>query len=297
MLSYLYNGKWNCTFIYSVDIPTCADEIDNVYDEYDEMEENDDTLEGVVEKDCFDEDNKGSGTIKLEDANKENTADTSCKDLTNNEEKEDESPQILKFLEALSHQIVYMRRIYPKSIFEKHTLFRLPVHMSIHPAVTDYISESVASLWEMVEDGHEITSFSIVIISDKSKEKLVIEMAISNYAVEGFYDKDLENVFISVIRRLPLVARKFKHNKKLKDWWIEITTNEKVPLRMSRDFIWTRSTCDTAKENEIGCDDCLILPVLTIEKPFFVHIFLHSNGLIKRKLKYKKKRVDYNVHD
>lgn len=258
-------------------------------------EQDDDTLKGEVEKDeSSDEDIKDYGIINqvdealdIEDGD---TVDNEDEKSTIDEEEDDGSIPILKFLEAISHQIIFQRKIYPKSSFEKHTMFRLPVHMSIHPAVTNYISQSVASLEELVEEDHEIISFAIVITSDKTYEKLVIEADISRYAAEEFRHKDLLNVFTSVMKKLPLVARKFKHSKSPKDWWIEIITKEQVPLRMSSDFIWTESTCDTSGKIVVGCDDCLILPVLTIEKPFFVHIFLKSTGLVKRKLKYRNFR-------
>ena len=53
-----------------------------------------------------------------------------------------------EFVEVLVHQIIYLRDIYPASIFETRRKFNLPLHMSQHPWVNEYIRKVVDSLRE-----------------------------------------------------------------------------------------------------------------------------------------------------
>ena len=45
-----------------------------------------------------------------------------------------------EFLEVLIHQIIFLRDLYPVSIFEKRRKFNMPLNMSVQPWVSDFIN-------------------------------------------------------------------------------------------------------------------------------------------------------------
>ncbi|KAG2237891.1 hypothetical protein INT48_002195, partial [Thamnidium elegans] len=45
-----------------------------------------------------------------------------------------------EFLETWFHQILYIRNLYPRSIFEKQKKFQVPVYIATHPGAQEYIS-------------------------------------------------------------------------------------------------------------------------------------------------------------
>ena len=53
---------------------------------------------------------------------------------------------LLEYLEALVNQILYLRQIYDRDIFQRERLYGIAVHRSRHPELTSYISESLSSL-------------------------------------------------------------------------------------------------------------------------------------------------------
>jgi len=52
----------------------------------------------------------------------------------------------LELVEVLIHQVIYLRDIYPKSIFSKKKKYKTPLMMCEHPWVNDYIQKTIASI-------------------------------------------------------------------------------------------------------------------------------------------------------
>jgi hypothetical protein len=53
---------------------------------------------------------------------------------------------LLEFLEALVHQILFVRELYSPELFERQRLYGIAVRRSRHPELNSYISEAVAGL-------------------------------------------------------------------------------------------------------------------------------------------------------
>ena len=56
------------------------------------------------------------------------------------------SEVFVEFIEVLIHQILFLRDVYPRSIFEPRKKFGLPLQMSQHPWVNSYIASTLDSL-------------------------------------------------------------------------------------------------------------------------------------------------------
>ena len=53
---------------------------------------------------------------------------------------------ICEYCEAATHEILYLRSIYDRDIFQRERLYGIALHKSRHPDLNQYISESVFSL-------------------------------------------------------------------------------------------------------------------------------------------------------
>ena len=205
------------------------------------------------------------------------------------EEEEEEINCFDEFLECICHLAVYYRNIYPSSIFDKHTISGIPVKRSIHPSVSDYIETSIETMQDLVETNSlRITSFAIIIASDKACEKIVIETDISKHVIidDEKYVLELNDIFRGVVQRVVPTMNKIKHRKKPTEWWIEITTaNYKLPLRLSNDGVWIKQKkCDN-KFIKVRAKS-LILPILTVKHPYYLNVYIQAKGLKKQKVKY-----------
>ena len=53
------------------------------------------------------------------------------------------SHALLDFLEVAIHQYLFVRRVYPATLFDRRRLFAMPVLMSRHPALSAYIARAL----------------------------------------------------------------------------------------------------------------------------------------------------------
>lgn len=53
---------------------------------------------------------------------------------------------LLEFLEALVHQVLFVREVYSPELFERQRLYGIAVRRSRHPDLNAYIADAVAGL-------------------------------------------------------------------------------------------------------------------------------------------------------
>ena len=53
---------------------------------------------------------------------------------------------ICEFLEAVTHEILFLRRIYDRDIFARQRLYDIAVHKARHPDLSEFISTTLLSL-------------------------------------------------------------------------------------------------------------------------------------------------------
>jgi len=58
----------------------------------------------------------------------------------------DASDLICEYCEAATHEILYLRNIYNRDIFQRERLYGIALHKCRHPDLNQYISDSVLSL-------------------------------------------------------------------------------------------------------------------------------------------------------
>ncbi|KAI8094493.1 DNA-binding protein [Thamnidium elegans] len=81
-----------------------------------------------------------------------------------------------EFLETWFHQILYIRNLYPRSIFEKQKKFQVPVYIATHPGVQEYISNFVQACYSLIAKD-DIRFICLTILQqDEAVEKFVFEI-------------------------------------------------------------------------------------------------------------------------
>jgi mitotic spindle assembly checkpoint protein MAD2B len=58
---------------------------------------------------------------------------------------------LIDFLEVAVHNVLYIRNIYPESIFVRRKKYGVPVQMSTHPYLNEYISECLKTIKELLK--------------------------------------------------------------------------------------------------------------------------------------------------
>jgi len=183
----------------------------------------------------------------------------------------------LELVEVLVHQVIYLREIYPKSIFAKKKKYKTVVMMCEHPWVNDYIQKTIGSL-EAFLRGQEPNIDSIILIMSEEgsvKEKYFLDLDIQSI-VQGISPNDeflvdLQMAFVTMILRLNQVASDMKVSSKDIDWWIELGTTQTGALKLAKSLEWgLSSSLSTSQFNGF------VLPVMAIDKPIKLQLYIET---------------------
>ncbi|CAG9460359.1 unnamed protein product [Pedinophyceae sp. YPF-701] len=120
-----------------------------------------------------------------------------------------------EFLKAAIHQILFERKVYSGSLFERTRAYDASVQRSRHPGVCEYVSASVDALAPGIHAGH-VPRVAVVIRSPAGAalERWVFEATVSGGArgegVDSAALKELKDAFRSVLVKLQYVNADFK---------------------------------------------------------------------------------------
>ncbi|XP_071509386.1 mitotic spindle assembly checkpoint protein MAD2B-like, partial [Diadema antillarum] len=98
---------------------------------------------------------------------------------------------LCEFLEIAVHQILYIRDLYPPGIFERRQKYNIPVQLSRHPELNQYITDAVLGIKPHVVK-NEVQCVSVVLLSPSSQpvERFVFEITPpAEKKLEGVDDK------------------------------------------------------------------------------------------------------------
>jgi len=97
----------------------------------------------------------------------------------------------LEFLEVFIHQILYIRNVYPQEIFERRRKYGIPVWMSRHPGLNEYIFQFLRHTAPIMDQGL-MQSFALVILKQPKSgltrspaEKYIMDLGTGLSAAHG----------------------------------------------------------------------------------------------------------------
>ena len=95
----------------------------------------------------------------------------------------------LELLETVLHSILYLRKLYPESIFRKRQKYKIPVQMSVHKGVNEYLASSLRALRPYVEQ-RLLESVSVVVTDPAGHhcETITIELHVLDSAAFSAQD-------------------------------------------------------------------------------------------------------------
>ncbi|ELR61108.1 Mitotic spindle assembly checkpoint protein MAD2B, partial [Bos mutus] len=87
------------------------------------------------------------------------------------------SDVLCEFLEVAVHLILYVREVYPVGIFQKRKKYNVPVQMSCHPELNQYIQDTLHCVKPLLEK-NDVEKVVVVILDKEHRpvEKFVFEI-------------------------------------------------------------------------------------------------------------------------
>ncbi|XP_075850104.1 mitotic spindle assembly checkpoint protein MAD2B isoform X2 [Microcebus murinus] len=84
---------------------------------------------------------------------------------------------LCEFLEVAVHLILYVREVYPVGIFQKRKKYNVPVQMSCHPELNQYIQDTLHCVKPLLEK-NDVEKVVVVILDKEHRpvEKFVFEI-------------------------------------------------------------------------------------------------------------------------
>jgi hypothetical protein len=84
---------------------------------------------------------------------------------------------LIEFLEVAVHNVLYVRNIYPASIFVRRKKYGIPVQMSTHPYLNEYITECLKSIRELLKK-NEVRKVTVTFFDESQRpiERFVFDI-------------------------------------------------------------------------------------------------------------------------
>ena len=183
-----------------------------------------------------------------------------------------------EFVEVLVHQIIYLRDIYPASIFETRRKFNLPLHMSQHPWVNEYIRKVVDGLREnLTQPDTDVDSVDIVVsATDGQMERFRLEFGsldvLSSTSSARMQSDEfmvgLEMSLASLLLRLGQAASVMLPPPGEREWWVELGSTEQGAMRLMQGEVWCRAEAERGGH---------VVPVMAMDQPIRLQLYVESN--------------------
>lgn len=84
---------------------------------------------------------------------------------------------LIEFLEVAVHNILYVRNIYPPSIFVRRKKYGVPVQMSTHPYLNEYITECLKTIRDLLQK-NEVRKVTVTFFNETQRpiERFVFDI-------------------------------------------------------------------------------------------------------------------------
>lgn len=84
---------------------------------------------------------------------------------------------LVDFLEVAVHNVLYVRNIYPASIFVRRKKYGVPVQMSTHPYLNEYITECLKTIRDLLKK-NEVRKVTVVFFDEVQRpvERFVFDI-------------------------------------------------------------------------------------------------------------------------
>ncbi|XP_051844509.1 mitotic spindle assembly checkpoint protein MAD2B isoform X1 [Antechinus flavipes] len=174
---------------------------------------------------------------------------------------------LCEFLEVAVHLILYVREVYPIGIFQKRKKYNVPVQMSCHPELNQYIQDTLHCVKPLLEKND--VEKVVVVILDKEHhpvERFVFEitqpplLSISSDSLLSH----VEQLLRAFILKISVCDAVLDHNPPGCTFTVLVHTREAATRNMEKiqvikDFPWI-----LADEQDVHMHDPRLIPLKTM---------------------------------
>ena len=196
----------------------------------------------------------------------------------NNDKREIHKDVFIEFVEVLIHQVIYLMKIYPDSIYLARRKFNIPVKMSNHPWVNNYIEEILETLkTNLNKEETDFDSVDVVILHKNSNLKDKFKLEFQKNAFDQLMDVFPEDHvyrtelnLASMLMRLSSSVDSLTIDKdEEREWWMEFGSTVEGARTLMQDHSWCLAETDAEDSRDI-------IPVMGIEMPFKLQLYIES---------------------
>lgn len=176
---------------------------------------------------------------------------------------------LTEFLEVAIHSILYTRELYPRQIFDLRKKYQIPIYVSKHPKVNDYINSCLGTVRHLLQSD-SVKDVSVAILRDgELQEKYVFSLRLTGTDASEDYLVSVEEIFRQYILKLTVIDSGLERLPRDCTFAIQVTTNEQCFVRLNEtaeqcNFPWIEAE-DLQKSNP----EHKIIPVKSSNCPFF----------------------------
>lgn len=175
---------------------------------------------------------------------------------------------LTEFLEVAVHNILYIRNIYPPSIFVRRKKYGVPVQMSIHPYLNEYITECLKTIRDLLQR-NEVRKVTVTFFNETQRaiERFVFDILDLNKTLnqdDPYFIKG-EEAFRGFCLKLAVTASYLRPLPEKSTFRVQIHTSETVSVSLAedpryQDFPWIETD---EQENEVL--NANITPIKTLD--------------------------------
>ncbi|XP_069703027.1 mitotic spindle assembly checkpoint protein MAD2B [Periplaneta americana] len=178
---------------------------------------------------------------------------------------------LVEFLEVAVHNILYIRNLYPPSIFVRRRKYGVPVQMSVHPYLNEYITECLKTVRELLKK-NEVRKVTLTFFDRNLQpiERFVFDILDLNTKLnvnDPYFIKG-EEALRGFCLKLSITGSYLKPLPQESTFSMQIHTTEAVSVSLAedprfQDFPWIE--IDAYQTNML---DPSIVPIRTLDTDF-----------------------------
>ncbi|XP_066907863.1 mitotic spindle assembly checkpoint protein MAD2B [Halyomorpha halys] len=190
---------------------------------------------------------------------------------------------VVEFLEVAVHVLLHSRKLYPDGIFRLKKKYGVPVHVSVHPELNKYITNSLAAIKHLLI-AEDLKQVDICFFNDKGllAERFVFYLKnISPFSTDSqvSFLPHLKESFRAFCLKLSVNSNFMKSLPKGSTFKIFIHTSEASSLAMNEDSAFQQFPWIEAEKRDVTIENPKIFPVRNIETDIMnIHIYSEENN-------------------
>nr|ADO16562.1 mitotic spindle assembly checkpoint protein [Cerebratulus lacteus] len=175
-----------------------------------------------------------------------------------------------EFLEVAFHCILYVREIYPNTVFERCRKYNVPVQMCCHPDVKQYIVDVIQSL-KPILDKQQVDKIALVILAADQNpvEKFVFDITpVSNPTLsEDTYLLRLEQALRAFLLKLNICDASLQVLPEDCTWAVQVHTENAALLGIEEQQILQEFPWIEADESQVKVENAKLVPLKAMTSP------------------------------